>query len=95
MPTDDLASAISLRSAGNNLLRIGGPALAAPILAAWGAGWAFAVYAATNVVMVLMLCAHPPADPTSTGAVDTLERLAAMERRAAPRSGAHRRPSQC
>jgi len=55
VPTDDLASAISLQAAGNNVLRIAGPALAAPILAAWGAGWAFTAYAGTNVLMVLML----------------------------------------
>jgi MFS family permease len=53
--SDDLTSAISIQSAGNNLARIAGPALAAPILAAWGAGWAFAVYAAFNVAMVVLL----------------------------------------
>ncbi len=55
VPSDDLASAISIQSAGNNLSRIAGPALAAPILAAWGAGWAFAIYAASNLAMVLTL----------------------------------------
>jgi MFS family permease len=55
VPNDDLTSAISLQSAGNNLSRIAGPALSAPILAAWGAGWAFAIYAASNVLMVLTL----------------------------------------
>ncbi len=52
---DDLSSAISVESAGNNLARIAGPALAAPILAAWGAGWAFAVYAVANVIMLALL----------------------------------------
>jgi len=55
VPAPDLASAISVQSAGNNLARIGGPALAAPILAAWGAGWAFAIYALSNLMMVLTL----------------------------------------
>jgi MFS family permease len=55
VPIDDLGSAISLQAAGNNILRIGGPALAAPILAAWGAGWAFTAYAATNIITILML----------------------------------------
>jgi MFS family permease len=55
VPSPDLASAISIQSAGNNLARIAGPALAAPILAAWGAGWAFAVYAASNLIMVATL----------------------------------------
>ncbi len=55
VPTEDLASAISLQAAGNNVLRIAGPALAAPILHWWGAGWALTAYAGTNVLMVLML----------------------------------------
>lgn len=55
VPADDLTSAIAVQSAGNNLARIGGPALAAPILAAWGAGPAFAVYAASNALMILTL----------------------------------------
>jgi MFS family permease len=55
VPIHDLASAISLQAAGNNVLRIAGPALAAPILAAWGAGWAFTAYAGTNILTVLML----------------------------------------
>ncbi len=55
VPAADLTSAISIESAGSNLSRIAGPALAAPILAGWGAGWAFAVYAATNLLMVLTL----------------------------------------
>ena len=55
VPATDLTSAISLESAGANLSRIAGPALAAPILAAWGAGWAFAVYALSNLLMVVFL----------------------------------------
>ncbi len=55
VPLQDLSSAISLESAGSNISRIAGPALAAPILAAWGAGWSFAVYAASNVLMLLAL----------------------------------------
>jgi MFS family permease len=55
VPTEDLTSAVSLESANTNISRIAGPALAAPILAAWGAGWSFAVYAIANVIMVLVL----------------------------------------
>lgn len=55
VPTSDLTSAISIESAGTNISRIAGPALAAPILAAWGAGWAFAIYAASNVLMLVTL----------------------------------------
>ena len=68
VPGDDLASAISLQAAGNNVLRIGGPAIAAPILAAWGPGWAFTAYATTNIVMVAMLI--PIRVSRRTGAVD-------------------------
>ena len=55
VPSDDLSSAISVQSAGNNLARIGGPALAGVILLSWGAASAFAVYAASNLLMVLTL----------------------------------------
>src|SRR5688572_108976 len=55
VPPDDLGSAISLQAAGNNGLRIAGPALAAPILDHLGAGCAFDVYAVTRIVMVAFL----------------------------------------
>jgi MFS family permease len=55
VPTGDLGSAVSLQAAGNNVVRITGPALAAPILDLWGAGWAFAVYAVSNILMVALL----------------------------------------
>lgn len=55
VPSSDLTSAISIESAGTNIARIAGPALAAPILAAWGAGWAFAIYAASNLLMLATL----------------------------------------
>lgn len=55
VPSDDLSSAISVQSAGNNLARIGGPALAGVILIYLGAGWAFAVYALSNLLMVVTL----------------------------------------
>jgi MFS family permease len=61
----DLLSAVAMASAGNNLCRIAGPALAAPVLAAWGAGWAFAIYAAASVtvaglILPLRLRSRPP-----------------------------------
>jgi len=55
VPKDDLMSAVSMSSAGNNLCRIAGPALAAPVLALWGAGWAFVVYAASSAIVALLL----------------------------------------
>ncbi|MFM8304649.1 MAG: MFS transporter [Actinomycetota bacterium] len=59
VPPGDLLSAVSMSSAGNNFCRIAGPALGAPILAVWGAGWAFAIYAATSaLVAVLLLPIH-------------------------------------
>ena len=75
VPAHVLTSAITLQSAGNNIARIGGPALAAPILAFWGAGWGFALYAASNVVMVAMLV---PVHLTSQ--LDTQDDLGSWER---------------
>lgn len=45
VPPEDLRSAVSTNSIGLNLARIGGPALAGPILALWGPGGTFAVWA--------------------------------------------------
>lgn len=55
VPPSDLTSAISIQSAGNNLARIGGPALAVPILVVWGAEWAFVIYAISNWAVLLTL----------------------------------------
>ncbi|MGH2758074.1 MAG: MFS transporter [Actinomycetota bacterium] len=55
VPRTDFPSAISLQSAGGNLSRVVGPTLAAPVLAVWGEGAAFAVYAATSVIVVFLL----------------------------------------
>jgi predicted MFS family arabinose efflux permease len=55
VPASDLTSAISIESAGTNVSRIAGPALAAPVLAAWGAGWAFTIYAVSNLLMLVTL----------------------------------------
>ena len=49
VPDEDLRSAISLNSIGLNLARIGGPALAGPVILAWGAGAAFGLWAAVSV----------------------------------------------
>lgn len=45
VPPEDLRSAVSINSIGLNLARIGGPALAGPILALWGPGGTFALWA--------------------------------------------------
>ncbi|MFA5884917.1 MAG: MFS transporter [Acidimicrobiia bacterium] len=55
VPQADLLSAVSMSSAGNNFCRIAGPALGAPILAIWGAGWSFAVYAASSALVAALL----------------------------------------
>jgi len=57
VPGEDLLSAVSMASAGNNFCRVAGPALGAPILALGGAGWSFAVYAATSAAVAVMLLA--------------------------------------
>lgn len=55
VPSSDLTSAISLQAAGTNLTRVAGPAVAAPILAAWGAAASFAIYAALNLTVGLAM----------------------------------------
>jgi len=55
VPDADLLSAVSMSAVGNNLSRVAGPALAAPVLAVWGTGWAFAIYAVTSAVVALLL----------------------------------------
>ncbi|MCZ7527181.1 MAG: MFS transporter [Acidimicrobiia bacterium] len=55
VPAADLASAVSLQSAGSNLSRVVGPALAAPILALLDEGAAFAIYGGTSVFVVVVL----------------------------------------
>ena len=49
VPQTDLRSAISLNSIGLNLARIGGPALAGPVILAWGAGASFGMWALVSV----------------------------------------------
>lgn len=55
VPDADLLSAVSMAAVGNNLSRVAGPALAAPILAFGGNGGAFVVYAATSLIVALLL----------------------------------------
>jgi len=55
VPDPDLLSAVSTAAVGNNLSRVAGPALAAPILALGGNGGAFVVYAASSLVVALLL----------------------------------------
>jgi predicted MFS family arabinose efflux permease len=55
VPVLDLPSAISLQSAGQNLARVVGPTVAAPIVALWNEGVAFVVYACACVIVVLLL----------------------------------------
>ena len=53
--TDDIVSAISLQAAGNNLARVVGPTLTAPILALGDEGAAFATYAGICLLMMVLL----------------------------------------
>ena len=55
VPAPDLASAISMQSVAGNLSRVVGPALAAPLLALWSEGAAFAAYAVTSFTAALLL----------------------------------------
>ena len=55
VPREAIMGAVSMASAGNNLCRIAGPALAAPILAIWGTGWAFVVYSASSALVAILL----------------------------------------
>lgn len=55
VPQHNLADAISLQSVALNVARISGPTLAGPILLAAGATAAFAVYALTSILALLML----------------------------------------
>jgi MFS family permease len=55
VPREDLGSAISLQAALNNLTRVGGPLLAAPLLAARHFEASFALYAGASLVAALLL----------------------------------------
>ena len=62
VPAEDLRSAVSINSIGLNLARIGGPALAGPILAIWGPGGTFALWAVgalAGAVAISMIRLHP------------------------------------
>ncbi|GAA1011725.1 MFS transporter [Acrocarpospora pleiomorpha] len=50
VPPADVASSVALQSVGLNLSRIAGPALATPLLVAWGARPSFGVFAATSLL---------------------------------------------
>ena len=62
VPPEDLRSAVSTNSIGLNLARIGGPALAGPILALWGPGGTFAIWAVaalSGAVAISMIKLRP------------------------------------
>ncbi len=62
VPREDLRSAVSINSIGLNLARIGGPALAGPILALWGPGGTFALWAVAalaGAVAISMITLRP------------------------------------
>ena len=53
VPQTDLRSAIALNSIGLNLARIAGPALAGPVILAWGAGASFGMWALVSVMAAI------------------------------------------
>jgi MFS family permease len=55
VPAPDLPSAISLQSGGAQLARVVGPTIAAPLLAVWNEGAAFAAYAIASATVVFLL----------------------------------------
>ncbi len=55
VPPKDLRSAVSINSIGLNLARIGGPALAGPILALWGPGGSFSLWALVTLLGALAI----------------------------------------
>lgn len=62
VPPEDLLSAVSMNSIGLNLARIGGPALAGPILALWGPAGTFglwAVAALSGAAAISMITLRP------------------------------------
>ena len=54
---DELPNAIALNSSLFNIARIFGPALAGIVIAAWGAGWAFAINTVSFVAVLAVLLA--------------------------------------
>jgi MFS family permease len=60
VPREDLQSAIALNSAVFNAARIVGPGIGGAIIAAWGAGWAFALNAASYLVALAALALLRP-----------------------------------
>ena len=76
VPVADLASAVSLQSAGANVTRIAGPALAAPLLGWFGSGATFSLYAVSNVAMAVGLRrVRIPAHPARTDAAAAMTML--------------------
>jgi MFS family permease len=89
VPVQDLPSAISLQSVGMNMSRVAGPALAAPVLLAWGAGPAFAIYALTaSLTAVALSRIRISPTPVDRSGESTLFRLRAGLRHARERKPA-------
>jgi len=55
VPASDMASAVSLQSAANNLTRVVGPMAAAPILAAGSFEWAFAAFVVSALIAAALI----------------------------------------
>jgi MFS family permease len=76
VPPLDLPSAVSLQSAANNLMRVLGPALAAPLLAARRFDWAFCIFGATSLAAAgLIARIHIPARVPEQGGGGVFARL--------------------
>ena len=88
VPEEDLASAVSMQSAANNLTRVLGPLLAAPLLAGERFDIAFSTYlgsvvVATFLIAFMRLSAYTP-DDDGTGIFDRMASGAAHARQRHP-----------
>lgn len=66
VPPSMLAPAVALNSLGMNIARSLGPALGGVVVARWGAGWAFAINAATFLGVALVLLRWKRQAPATT-----------------------------
>ena len=77
VPREDITPAVALHSMLFNVARFVGPALAGPIVAIWGVGWAFAVTAVgySGYLIVLFVIRLPYPDEKSSRDVSILNNM--------------------
>jgi MFS family permease len=76
VPIGDLPSAVAMNSVGANLARVVGPTVAAPVIAIWNEGVAFAAYGVAALVVAVRLRSLPiPPNVPEAIAESFLQRL--------------------